>query len=174
VKVGEDSNEGWWFSDGYGDYVRHFLAAMAAVPQWAPARENHLLRSTSIVNHVEYGPRPGAGLGPRPARVAWTTFDADSTETLRLVGWPASVSVGGAALSERDDLDDEGFAAEPLGAGGVVLRVRHTHPGEVVVTTGAPTALPPDVTAADAPAVPVEVPSAHGCDVGGAGIVGRD
>ena len=163
VKVGEDSNEGWWFSDGYGDYVRHFLAAMGAVPQWAPARENHLLRSTSIVNHVEYG--PGAA-----ARVAWTTFDVDSTETLRLVAWPASVTVGGTALAERDDLDDEGFVAEPLVVGGIVLRVRHTHPGEVVVTT----ALPPDVTAADAPAIPVEMQSAHGCDLGGAGVVGRD
>ena len=38
VAVGEDRNEGWWFSDGYGDYIRHFLVAMAAVPEWAPAR----------------------------------------------------------------------------------------------------------------------------------------
>ncbi|HZU81268.1 MAG TPA: hypothetical protein VE987_00045, partial [Polyangiaceae bacterium] len=57
VSVGEDKNEGWWFSDGYGDYIRHFLLAMGAVPEWAPSDETHLLRSTSIVTHVEYGAR---------------------------------------------------------------------------------------------------------------------
>lgn len=25
-----------WMTDGYGDYVRHYLRAMAAVPQLAP------------------------------------------------------------------------------------------------------------------------------------------
>ncbi len=38
VTVGEDKNEGWWFSDGYGDYIRHFLVALGAVPDWAPPR----------------------------------------------------------------------------------------------------------------------------------------
>jgi hypothetical protein len=161
VTVGEDKNEGWWFSDGYGDYMRHFLVAMAAVPEWAPARESHLLGSTSVVTHVDYG----------PSRVAWTTFDADATETLRMVAWPASVAVGGATLDERDDLDSEGFVAEPLAAGGVVVRVRHTRPGEVVVTTS-PSAAPPDTNAADSPAVSPEASSA-GCAVAG-GVVGSD
>jgi len=28
---------GSWFSDGYGDYIRHFMEGLAAVPEWAPA-----------------------------------------------------------------------------------------------------------------------------------------
>ena len=128
VAVGEDKEQGWWFSDGYGDYIRHFLVAMGAVPEWAPKRENHLLRSTSIVTGVEYA----AG------RVAWTTFDADATETLRLASRPAGVAVGGAPLAAREDLDGDGFVVRPLAGGGVVLRVRHGSPGAVVVSMAMP------------------------------------
>ena len=127
VAVGEDQHEGWWFSDGYGDYIRHFVVAMAAVPEWAPPRENHLLRSTSMVSHVEYAAE----------RVAWTTFDRDATETLRLVSRPVAVTAGGVVLSERESLDSEGYVVQPLASGDAVVRVRHTIPGEVVVTTSA-------------------------------------
>ncbi len=123
VAVGEDTNEGWWFSDGYGDYIRHFLVAMGAAPEWAPPREPHLLRSTSVVSRVEYA----------PGRVAWTTFDADATETLRLPSRPASVAAAGSVLAPRADLADAGYVVRPLPSGGVVLSVRHFPSGEVVV-----------------------------------------
>ncbi len=124
VAVGEDENEGWWFSDGYGDYIRHFLVAMGAVPDWAPRDEIHVLRSTSIVSHVEYGAR----------RVAWSTFDAESTETLRLPAPPENVMSGGSALAEHPDLQQPGYAVRPLPSGGVVVRVLHRGPGPTVVT----------------------------------------
>jgi hypothetical protein len=65
VAVAENPHAEWWFSNGYGDYIRHFLVAMAAVPEWAPRGENHLLRSTSVVSRIDYGQR----------RVAWTTYN---------------------------------------------------------------------------------------------------
>lgn len=122
VAVGEDERQGWWFSDGYGDYIRHFLAAMAAVPEWAPPGEDHLLGSTSLVDRIAYG----------PGRVAWRTFDAEATDTLRLASPPAAVSAGGRPLHERTDLDGEGFVSLPSPAGGVVLRVRHRSSSVVV------------------------------------------
>jgi hypothetical protein len=125
VAVGEDHNEGWWFSDGYGDYIRHFLVAMGAVPAWAPPNEDHLLRSSSIVTHASYD----------PGRVAWSSFDPDATETLRLTTAPSEVTVDGAALAERTDLDDEGYVVKSLSPIGVVVKVRHHAKGEVVVTT---------------------------------------
>ena len=128
VAVGEDRNEGWWFSDGYGDYIRHFLVAMGAVPEWAPADEGHILRSTSVVRSVDYS----------PGRIAWSTFDDDAIETLRLPGRPDAVTMGDEALAERVDLDEEGWTARPLASGGVVVQVRHRTPQEVVLTTSAP------------------------------------
>ncbi len=127
VAVGEDANEGWWFSDGYGDYIRHFLIAMAAVPEWAPEHEDHLLRSRSVVTSVDYAQR---------ARVAWTTFDGDSTETLRLARPPTSVTAGSTPLAERGDLAGPGYVVRMLPSGDAVVRVRHTVAGPVVVTTG--------------------------------------
>jgi hypothetical protein len=121
VAVGEDKVEGWWFSDGYGDYIRHFLVAMAAVPEWAPARENHLLRSTSIVTSATYGDE-----------IEYATFDA-ATDVLRLRARPKTVEVGGAALMERTDLDADGFTVAPIGSGDFVLRVRHAS-GAVRIT----------------------------------------
>ena len=54
VCCGLDYAESYWFDDGYGDHVRHYLWAMGAVPEFAPIGENHLLRSTSVVTHVAY------------------------------------------------------------------------------------------------------------------------
>lgn len=42
-----------WYSDGYGDYVRHYLRAMASCPDLAPAEE-HILSSTSGIKKVDY------------------------------------------------------------------------------------------------------------------------
>ena len=74
-----------WLTDGYGDYVRHYLRAMAALPVLAPANQNHLLRTTSVIKTITYG---------REA-IAYAKFDAVSTETLRLGACsPAGVTGG--------------------------------------------------------------------------------
>ena len=36
---------GHWLTDGYGDYARHYLRAMASLPSLAPENQNHLLRT---------------------------------------------------------------------------------------------------------------------------------
>ncbi len=161
VSVGEDKNEGWWFSDGYGDYIRHFLVAMGAVPEWAPPREIHILRSTSVVSHVAYA----------PGRVAWRTFDADATETLRVPSRPTGVWAGGSGLEERADLDDAGYTTAPLAGGDFVVRVRHKGPGEVVVEGAEAPAAPAADPTGDVSSGGKEVDGptlSTGCSVGGA------
>jgi hypothetical protein len=152
VAVGEDKNEGYWFSDGYGDYIRHFLIAMAAVPEWAPPGESHLLRSTSIVTGVDYS----------PGHTEWTTFDGGAVETLRLPRRPSGVSAAGAALPERTDIDDDGYVVRPLASGDVVVLVRHAARGPVVVTTSV-AAGPPEPPVSDDPVY--GGPRAAGCSV---------
>ena len=41
-----------WLTDGYGDYVRHYLRSMAAQPELAPDDQNHLLR-TLLGNSID-------------------------------------------------------------------------------------------------------------------------
>jgi hypothetical protein len=153
VAVGEDKNEGWWFSDGYGDYIRHFLVAMAAVPDWAPAGETHLLRSTSVVTHVEYA----------QPRVAWSTFDADATDTLRMPSRPVAVTADGVALGERTNLDDEGYVVQPLASAGVVVRIRHRARGEIAVAAAPAPSVPGDVASSSSS----PEPHSAGCTVAG-------
>ncbi len=47
-------NDEIWMTDGYGDYVRHYLRAMAWKPELAPSDQIHLLSSTSVVQLIEY------------------------------------------------------------------------------------------------------------------------
>ncbi|MGZ3453391.1 MAG: hypothetical protein ACXWUG_11490 [Polyangiales bacterium] len=89
VKVGPDDREGYWFSDGYGDYLPHFVDAMAAVPAWAPSGEGHLLRSSSVVTEITYGPK----------ELRYSAFDPSGTEELRLPTKPVKITGGDAKIT---------------------------------------------------------------------------
>jgi hypothetical protein len=110
-----------WFSDGYGDYIRHFMAGMGAVPEWAPPGENHLLRSSSVVTEVAYGPRA----------VRYRTFDASGEEVLRLAFEPRTVTGDGEALPRASSTPGWSFEARSG-----VLRVRRSAARQVVVEGG--------------------------------------
>ncbi len=74
-----------WLTDGYGDYVRHYLRAMASFPELAPEDQNHLLRTTSVIQNIEYGANA----------ITYTKFDAVSSERFKLGAWaPKSVTGG--------------------------------------------------------------------------------
>jgi len=110
----------WWFSDGYADYVRHFMAGLAAVPEWAPPGEDHLLRSSSVVTLVSYHPR----------EVSWRTFDESGKATLRLSFVPTAVSAGASSLERREDLAAPGWTFDPATG---VLRMRWAGARDLVV-----------------------------------------
>jgi len=111
---GQRPQNTYWFSDGYGDYLRSFNWAMAAIPELAPRRQDHLLGSTSVVQAVEYGRR----------RLAYRTFDEDGVETLRLSYRPRRIVAGAEPLVERSDLAAEGYVVQPLGGGDFAVRIR--------------------------------------------------
>ncbi len=113
----------YWFSDGYSDYLRHFNWAMGALPELAPAGEDHLLRSSSPVKKVKYGER----------QLDYTTFDATGTQVLRLTYRPARVSSGGVALEERTNPDQPGYTVQALTGGDYVVRIRHVNSGDMSV-----------------------------------------
>lgn len=75
-----------WLTDGYGDYVRHFLRAMASFPELAPDDQNHLLRTTSVIGSISYGAN----------EISYTKFDGVSSERFKLGAWPPRSVSGGA------------------------------------------------------------------------------
>jgi hypothetical protein len=111
-----------WMTDGYGDYVRHYLRAMAAAPELAPAGADHLLRTTSTVRKIAY----------QPSSITYTTFEPDAEETFRLAAKPQRVTVDGRTLEERRDRDGDGWIWLEMQVGGV-LRIRHTGTTQVAI-----------------------------------------
>jgi hypothetical protein len=78
-------NDDIWLTDGYGDYVRHYLRAMASFPELAPKDQDHLLRTSSVIRHIRYS----------PAEISYQKFDARSVERLKLAASiPKSVEGG--------------------------------------------------------------------------------
>jgi hypothetical protein len=114
-----------WFSDGYGDYIRHFLAGLGAYPPWAMGTGNHLLRSTSVIQNVNYASN----------QVNYQTYDPAAQEVLILDFVPASVvSTSGEALPRRRGLSAPGWELVDNGAGSYTVRVLHHDSNNITIT----------------------------------------
>ena len=92
------------------------------MPEWAPADENHLLRSSSVVQKISY----------KAGEIQYKTYDDAATEGLRITAKPKSVKVNGKQAGERKGLDAEGWTWEALDKGGV-LKVKHTGGSEIAI-----------------------------------------
>lgn len=113
-----------WFTDGYGDFVTHYLNAMAILPdKLTPSDKDHLLGTTSVIVNIEY----------KPDEIYFTTFDGASTEVLRLTSKPKSLTVNEKIINESKDISDEGWTWKSLDKGGV-LRVCHANGNKVLIT----------------------------------------
>jgi hypothetical protein len=103
-----------WLTDGYGDYVRHYLRAMAAMPELAPADKSRLLGSSSVVRSVKY----------LANRIEYMTWDNSANEVLRIMSKPKSLTINGRAVNEEANTQKEGWSWQPLQKGGI-LKVFH-------------------------------------------------
>ncbi len=104
-----------WYTDGYGDYVRYYLDAMASDPILAPVDMPHILRSSSTISNVTYS----------TDSINYATFDSNSTELLRMPKPPSRVVAGNTPLSlvawpDSGELRLEGWAWRALASGGIV------------------------------------------------------
>ncbi|NQS90801.1 MAG: hypothetical protein HQ574_00190 [Chloroflexi bacterium] len=119
VRVGIDEpdyHNQCWFTDGYFDFVPHFLDGMACIPETAPNSTDHLLDYSSIIQQIEYA----------PSRINYRTFDARAHETLCLTFSPTSVISNGEVLSEVDSpFASPGWMYDPLRR---ILQVFHISP----------------------------------------------
>jgi hypothetical protein len=128
-----------WMTDGYGDYVRHYLRSMAWWPELAPSDQNHLLSSTSVIQLIEY-PRNFnkfqmheelVGQGTTTV-LRYRTFDNKSTEIIRLTDKPEKVIVNQKTIQESDNKQSEGWNWKAKDHGGI-LTIRHLNGNEVSV-----------------------------------------
>jgi len=128
-----------WLTDGYGDFVRHYLRAMAAVPDLAPGDEDHILSSTSVVNQADYAPDLNKSLNAdvpfqdiTKVRIYYRVFDQASVEKIRMAHKPVKLLLGKQLLKERTAGDAEGWVWLPMEKGGM-LTVTHRMGNEVTI-----------------------------------------
>jgi hypothetical protein len=100
VTVGVDRPDYYnqcWFTDGYFDYVPHFIDGMAALANLAPADSDHMLRSDSVVQEIVY----------KPYEVSYRTFEVKGMQKLRLTFGPCRVLVDGRPLAQRKAIGED-------------------------------------------------------------------
>lgn len=114
-----------WLTDGYGDYVRHYLRAMDAIPQLTAPGENHIISSTSVVQQADYEgflkkfiflnfDKEDSG----KVKLFYRTYEPAGVEKIRLDKKPSSVLVDERQLEEKKS--GEYFEWLPLKEGGLL------------------------------------------------------
>lgn len=110
-----------WFSDGYSDYIRHFLDGIAAIPEWAPSDRDHVLRSSSVVQTIKYS----------AASIDLKTFDNAGKISIRMMAKPASVAVSGRKVNEKSNTGNR-WTWKPMAKGGL-LAIEYVDGNEIKV-----------------------------------------
>jgi hypothetical protein len=130
-------NDELWLTDGYGDYVRHYLRAMASFPQLAPGDEVHILASSSVLQQVDYKDKLLKRLSGGPDSLnasktilSYRSFDERGIEQIRLTIKPSQVLLNNKPLTEN--AATEGFQWKPLAKGGELI-VRRNKGKEVII-----------------------------------------
>ena len=105
-----------WWSDCYGEAPRMFYHAFAAMPEWAPPQEDHILYSRGVLTDVFYG----------NGEVRYVAKDATDTEYLRLSYLPTEITLDGSPLP-RQDRPDRRWLDGPRPRGPRSCRGRPSH-----------------------------------------------
>ncbi len=107
VTVGVDRPDYYnqcWFTDGYFDFVPHFIDGMASFPEMAPGDSDHILRSSAIVQDISY----------EPYQISYRTAGSDGIQKFRLTFQPIQILAGGKQLAQQKTLGTEpGWVFDP-------------------------------------------------------------
>lgn len=113
-----------WWSDCYGEGPRMFYPAMAAVPEWAPPHENHILYSEGILKNVLY-----------PANeVQYDATSANGVEYLKLAFKPIKITLNGTIVSMVSDTKQQGYIVKHLGNGDYAVTIKRVKAGKIIIT----------------------------------------
>lgn len=129
--LGQAVATGEWSNLAHPWPLCQIMEALAWMPEtFGPAREDHIMRSSSVVTSVVYAGN----------EVAYSTFDApaETIDVLRLSYVPERVTAGNADLAERPTLDENGYRIETLPGGDCLLTIRHDTVTSVRISGDAP------------------------------------
>jgi hypothetical protein len=110
-----------WWSDCYGECPRMFYHVFAAIPEWAPPGEDHILYSEGILREVSYA--------RNSVKYSATTR---GTEYLRLSFKPSGVTLNGEKIPGKGGPD--GYEIKSLGNGDYAVTISHNNGCPIVVS----------------------------------------
>ncbi len=126
-----------WLTDGYGDYVRHYLRAMDAIPSLTPPGQDHLLSSTSVIQQADYEGclKKFFGLNfedvdSSKVKLFYRTYEAKGIEKLKLKAKPSVVLIENKPMVETNN--GEGYEWNPMSGGGL-LTIRRENGRKIIV-----------------------------------------
>jgi hypothetical protein len=127
-----------WLTDGYGDYIRHFLRAMDAAPALTAPGEDHIISSTSVIQQADYEGHLKKFIflnfdnaDSASVLLFYRTFDSTGIERIKLRKKPTAVWVEAHPIAEA--LTGGGYSWTPLENGGGLLIVRRENGRKVLL-----------------------------------------
>jgi hypothetical protein len=112
-----------WWSDCYGECPRMFYHAFAAVPEWAPPGEDHILYSRGILKDVHYSKNAIQYFATQPG-----------TEYLRLSFKPSQITLNEDPILQNNNLISDSYRIKSLGKGDFALTIKHSKRCKVMIT----------------------------------------
>jgi hypothetical protein len=113
-----------WWSDCYGEGPRMFYHVFAAIPEWAPPKENHILYSAGVLKDVQYS----------EGQISYTPTAERDVEFIKTSFQPAKISINGRALQPSPDDRKEGYAVRKLETGDYAVTIVRTSKGKVIIS----------------------------------------
>ena len=113
-----------WWSDCYGEGPRMFYHVFAAIPEWAPPRENHILYSEGVLKSVSY----------LADKIQYTSTDKTGIEFLRTAFKPKSITIDGVAVPLSSEKNKNGYTLRDLGGGDYAVTISRVRSGKVIIT----------------------------------------
>jgi hypothetical protein len=113
-----------WWSDCYGEGPRMFYHVFAAIPEWAPPRENHILYSEGVLKSVSYA----------ADKIQYTSTDKTGIEFIKTSFKPKSITIDGVDVPLFSEKNKNGYTLRDLGNGDYSVTVSRVRPGKVIIT----------------------------------------
>ncbi len=112
-----------WWSDSYGEGPRMFYHAFAAIPEWAPPGEDHILYSKGVLKNVSYNTQ----------KVQYTATDKTGMEYIRLAFKPVKITLNGTEIFNTSNASEQGFALKKLHNGDYAVIIKRKYASNVII-----------------------------------------
>lgn len=113
-----------WWSDCYGEGPRMFYHAFAAIPEWTPTGESHILYSAGVLKNVVYEQK----------KISYTATDESDIEFIKVAFTPIKITIDGVETPLVDNKNKPGYVVKNLRNGDYAVTINRRKSGRIVIT----------------------------------------